>query len=309
MNFIQFAERIIREKNRPLTSNEIWEIGLQQGYDKELNSKGKTPWATIGARLYRDIKENPSTPFIKLNVKPAKYYLKTLSQNYNMINIETEEENSIVKNETRYDERDLHKFLSYYVSVYHSVYTKTIFHESSSKKNYGSNKWVHPDIVGVSFSFEKWEPETFDISKEVGNLAIKFYSYELKKKLNFSNLRESFFQTVSNSSWANEGYLVTAEIEKDDEFENVIQRLSNSFGIGLIKLDIDDPDSSSIICPAKPKEIIDIDAIDAIAEINPDFKDFLRRVKTDLTTKDIIRERYDKILEAEDLISSIKKLL
>jgi hypothetical protein len=33
----------------------------------------------------------------------------------------------------------------------------------------------------------------------------------MKKELNFSNLRESYFQAVSNSSWANEGYLVTAE--------------------------------------------------------------------------------------------------
>ena len=47
MNFIEFAERIIREENRPLTPNEIWEIGKLKGYDKLVNSQGKTPWNTI----------------------------------------------------------------------------------------------------------------------------------------------------------------------------------------------------------------------------------------------------------------------
>jgi Protein of unknown function (DUF511). len=65
MNFIEFAEKVIREENRPLTPKEIWEIGKSKGYDKELNSSGRTPWQTIGARLYVDIKDNPSTKFIK----------------------------------------------------------------------------------------------------------------------------------------------------------------------------------------------------------------------------------------------------
>jgi hypothetical protein len=33
---------------------------------------------------------------------------------------------------------------------------------------------------------------------------------------NRSNVRECFFQAVSNSSWANFGYLVAAEIEGQD---------------------------------------------------------------------------------------------
>jgi uncharacterized protein len=32
-----------------------------------------------------------------------------------------------------------------------------------------------------------------------------------------SNLREVFFQAVSNSSWANEGYLEAAEIDTANE--------------------------------------------------------------------------------------------
>jgi len=44
MNFIELAEKIIREANRPLTQNEIWEIAKIKGYDKDVGTTGKTPW-------------------------------------------------------------------------------------------------------------------------------------------------------------------------------------------------------------------------------------------------------------------------
>jgi hypothetical protein len=304
MNFLQFAEKVIKEENKPLTPNEIWEIGVQKGYDKQVNTTGKTPWQTIGARIYVDIRDNQNTIFIKLKLKPVKFYLKTLSQDFDITKIEKEQESSISKKEVGYNERDLHKFLSYYVYTYNFIYTKTIFHESSSKKKFA--QWLHPDIVGVYFPLEQWEPEILDISKDVGNLAIKLFSYELKKDLNFSNLRESYFQAVSNSSWANEGYLVSAEIDRDDEFMDEIKRLSNSFGIGLIKLDINNPDSSEIIYPARQKEIIDIETMNKISQINPDFKDFLKRIKIDLNSKEIRKEKYDKIYDVEELIKKVK---
>jgi hypothetical protein len=304
MNFLQFAEKVIKEENKPLTPNEIWEIGVQKGYDKQVNTTGKTPWQTIGARIYVDIRDNQNTIFIKLKLKPVKFYLKTLSQDFDITKIEKEQNNIISKKEVGYNERDLHKFLSYYVYTYNFIYTKTIFHESSSKKKFA--QWLHPDIVGVYFPLEQWEPEILDISKDVGNLAIKLFSYELKKDLNFSNLRESYFQAVSNSSWANEGYLVSAEIDRDDEFMDEIKRLSNSFGIGLIKLDINNPDSSEIIYPARQKEIIDIETMNKISQINPDFKDFLKRIKIDLNSKEIRKEKYDKIYDVEELIKKVK---
>ena len=157
-----------------------------------------------------------------------------------------------------------------------------------------------------SASLEQWEPEILDISKDVGNLAVKLYSYELKKDLTFSNLRESYFQAVSNSSWAHEGYLVAAEIDHDDEFLDEIKRLSNSFGIGVIKLNITVPDSSEIIYPARQRETIDIETMNRISQINPGFKEFMKRIKTDLNSKEIRKEKYDKIFDPEELIKKIK---
>jgi len=304
MNFLQLAEKIIKEENKPLTPNEIWEIAVQKCYDKEMNSTGKTPWQTIGARIYIDLRDNQETLFIKIKTKPVKFYLKYLPQNFDIAKIEKDQENRLEKKDTGYTERDIHKFLSYYVYTYNFTYTKTIFHESSTKKKYA--QWLHPDIVGVYFPFEQWEPEIFDISKDVGNLAIKLFSYELKKDLNFSNLRESYFQAVSNSSWANEGYLVAAEIDSDKEFMEEIKRLSNSFGIGLIKLDLTNPDSSENIYPARQKESIDIETMNKISQINPDFEEFLKRIKIDLNSKEIRKEKYDKIYDVEELIKKHK---
>ena len=59
------------------------------------------------------------------------------------------------------------------------------------------------------------------------------------------NYRESFFQAVSNSSWANEGYLVAAEIIQDDELLSELECLSIAFGI--IQLDITDIDALNIV--------------------------------------------------------------
>jgi hypothetical protein len=298
MNFIEFAEKVIREENRPLTPKEIWEIGKSKGYDKELNSSGRTPWLTLGARLYVDIKDNPSTKFIKLKLEKTSFYLKELNDANKYITGEIpikEEQKS------KYKERDLHKYLSYFVYTYNSIYTKTIFHEESNKSKY--SQWLHPDVVGVYFPIEKWESEILDISKDIGSIGIKLFSYEIKRELNFSNLRESYFQAVSNSSWANEGYLVAADIDTDEEFLQELSRLTNSFGIGIIRLDIEDPDSSEIMYPAKEKDIVDIETMNKIAQVNRNFKEFLKRIKSDLTTREIIKEKYDKIYDIDDLIN------
>lgn len=123
--------------------------------------------------------------------------------------------------------------------------------------------------------------------------------------MNFGNLRESFFQTVSNSSWANEGYLVAADISRDEEFLTELQRLCSSFGIGVIALDLDDPDATEILYPAKYREYLDWDTMNKLA-MNADFREFLARIKKDIAGKEFRTELYDKVYEREQLIKSLK---
>jgi hypothetical protein len=136
---------------------------------------------------------------------------------------------------------------------------------------------------------------------------VKLYSFEVKKELTFANIREAYFQAVSNSSWANEGYLVTANILHDEEFMTELKRLTSAFGIGIIKLDIEDPDASEILFPAKHKTEIDWETVNKLSKENPDFRKFIVRIKNDMNSKEIIKEKYDKVYTAEQLVEKIKK--
>ncbi|WP_342277331.1 hypothetical protein [Spiroplasma endosymbiont of Nephrotoma flavescens] len=172
----------------------------------------------------------------------------------------------------------------------------TIFHELSSKKVSGKNKWLHPDIVGVHFPFNDFSKKTLKLQKEyLGSLKTKFYSFELKKELSFANLRESYFQAVSNSSWANEGYLVALKISESNDFINELKRLNDAFNIGVIKLNPNNIKQSIILFPAKEKETLDWATIDRLVTENSDFKDFVRIVIQSLQANTIVGN-FDKVL-------------
>jgi hypothetical protein len=299
MTFLELAEQILREEKRPLTPDEIWHIAQEKTYADQVGSKGKTPWATIGARLYIDIRDNPQTKFTISGRRPTRFTLQEFAD----VAIPSDNEPT-VPTKFNYKERDLHPFLTYFTYTYQGIYTKTIYHENSSKDRYA--QWLHPDMVGVYFPLDTWKPEVLEIAREVGNQVLRLYSYELKRELTFNNLREAFFQAVSNSSWAHQGYLVAAEIAQDEDFIEEIKRLSTSFGIGVIKLDIHNPDDSEILIPAKEKEYLDINTINRLAEINSDFLNFLRGIKNDLSSREIRKERYDPVFNSEELIQSIK---
>lgn len=204
-----------------------------------------------------------------------------------------------------YLEKDLHLLLAYFAFHNLKAYCRTINHLRSDKKEFG--EWVHPDMVGVYFPLEDWVTEVIEFSSAIGNISLKLFSFELKRELGFGNLREAFFQTVSNSSWANEGYLVAARVSQDEEFQVELQRLSSSFGIGIIELSTTDPDSSRVLYPARQKEYLDWDAINKLT-LNQDFVDFLGRVKRDLSSKEIRKERYDSISTSEMLVEKFGKL-
>ncbi|MEK7727690.1 MAG: HTH domain-containing protein [candidate division KSB1 bacterium] len=301
--FLQLARKVIKDEKRPLTAPEIWEIAQLKGYDRELPTKGKTPWASLGALLYVDVRDNPQSEFITTGSRPKRFVLRSLIENLGskILDIQTPKTSKKIE----YFEKDLHPFLVYYGFYYLKAYLKTIRHSRSDKKEFG--EWVHPDVVGCYFPFSDWKEEVVEVSSLMGNSAVKFYSFELKRELSISNLREAFFQAVSNSSWANEGFLVAAEVDNDEDFHSELERLSTAFGIGVIRIDIDDPDSTVILLPAKSKELVDWETVNKLAVINPDFREFLKRVKVDLSSREIRKELYDRVLEKEELVKVLAK--
>lgn len=285
------AIKVLKQAERPMTEREIWEYSKQNGYDKFVGTNGKTPWKTLSALIYVDIRDNANSPFIKVDSKPKKFYLKELED---QTVIEKEESKIDQPKNTKYHERDLHPFLTYYVNTYLNAYTKTIFHEKSSKRSY--TKWLHPDLIGVNFPIGLWETEVVDFGLSIGNQLLKLYSFEVKKELTFANIREAFFQAVSNSSWANEGYLVSVSILDDEEFLTELKRLTSAFGIGIIRIDIQNVDDSEILFPAKQKTEIDWETVNKLAKENPDFRDFIIRVRNDMSRKKLEKKNTIKFL-------------
>ena len=260
MTFHGLAEHILKQVDKPLTANEIWQLAVDQGLDEKLNSSGKTPWATLGARLYVISRDNPDSVFKTIGKRPKRFYLKDKKYTIDFKEYEegkTEEETEISTTQPTktYLEKDLHPFLAHYAFYNLNCHCKTINHSKSDKKSFG--EWVHPDMVGCVFPIDEWDNEVLELSSAVGNTSVKFISFELKKELNLSTLREKFFQTVSNSSWANESYIVAAEISKNEDFLSELARLSSSFGVCVIELDINDPNSASIRFPAQTRENLD----------------------------------------------------
>lgn len=91
MSFYELAIKMIEEEKRPLSAEEIWNIAINKGYDQRIKSKGKTPWASIGALIYVDMRDNKKTPFIKANTRPTKFYLKSLQNGKDVNEFSSEE--------------------------------------------------------------------------------------------------------------------------------------------------------------------------------------------------------------------------
>jgi len=298
------AEIVLTEVKKPLTYTEIWNIAKETHGEALVDIKGKTPWQSLGSRLYVDVRDNPNSLFVSTGKDPVRFMLKNQLGKVPTEPPDTQEPQA-AKNLPLYLEKDLHALMVYYGFHFLKAYLMTIKHNVSGKKNYG--EWVHPDIVGCYYPFADWDEDVVDVSNLLSSSAIKLFSFELKRELNFSNLRESFFQAVSNSSWANEGYLVAAEIEAEDNFMSELTRLSTAFGIGIIKLNTEDPDSCSTLLPARTKDGLDWETVNKMAAMNGDFKKFLRRIKIDTTSKEAHKDKYDPVLSKEALVSMYQK--
>jgi len=99
---------------------------------------------------------------------------------------------------------------------------------------------------------------------------------------------------------------VAANISDDEEFMAELSRLSSSFEIGVIKIDIEDLDSSEIILQAEYHDELDWETMNKLSA-NADFREFVTRVKNDLATGEIRKEGYDRVLERDNLINSIRR--
>lgn len=310
--FLNFAEDVLKQAKTPLTYREIWEQGVELGLDKKLGSEGKTPWRSMSVILRRNIQGEDPLLCVTSEI-PQTFWLYSRKEELKSEKLqkEIEKKDNDSQSKSNVYEEDLHKPLVYFLnkSKEFNLYCKTIDHTNSRKCEKGKNKWIHPDIVGVHYPFG-FQKDTIDFLKAFSSNPYKLYSFELKVDLRFSNLREYYFQAVSNSSWANEGYLVTLYCSEDEEFISELWRLNDTFGIGVIKLDTEDLLSSKVLIPAKHKENLDFKTINKLAIENIDFQKFIESVNRNLNIKDfdhIVEKDYDEVLTPEEIEEHIKK--
>jgi hypothetical protein len=247
----------------------------------------KTPASTISA-LLGDFIRNGDTRVkrIKQEGGTYSYYLTKNEQNIgiDILSGATETQTTKITNVDKaktFDERDLHKLLSSYLKNT-GTYSKTIFHEQSNGKD-NNQIWTHPDMVGIKFlNLQTKASQNF--LKSINRVdTFKMSSYELKKEINSdSELKKAFFQAVSNSSWANYGYLVAFEFS--DSLNEEMARLNQSFGIGIIELNAN-PYQSKILFPATYRDL-DFKTIDKLCKINKEFEKFIEQTEKLMTASE-----------------------
>jgi len=303
---LDFAEEVLKSTDNPLVYQEIWDRGKGTEIEKKLGLKGKTPWQTLGARLFVDVRDNPNSKFIKVGKNPARFFLKDrqseLTEEQFRLIIEKEQQTSTKSKKSSFPERKLHALLSYftYANIAFNrgkqIYTKTIHHEKSKRKQ--PSEWVYPDMVGFYIPLNDWNDKLIEFNKKVtAASSIRLYSFEIKIRIDKTNYRECFFQSVSNSTWSNEGYLVTSSLQQHDDLLSELERLSVSFGIGIIHLDLEDIDSSKVVFPAKIRENLDWELMNKLCEQNDDFRNFIDSVRKDYEVNTIHKGEYDEILD------------
>lgn len=299
--FLDLAREVLGTASHPLSSRELWKAAVAAGLEKKVDSQGKTPWETLGAIIYVKTANSPDGDLIRVGARPTRFWLRkrSLPSGWTTAGPTSGEPTPppLAKGRASkpgFLEHELHPLLAAFArSRMEAVYVKTVRHVTSAKSTFG--EWVHPDVIGVRFPATSLDRTTLDFSRASATGLARLYSFELKRRVDFGNLREVFFQTVSNSSWAHEGYLVAPDWSDEPEFDDELRRLCAAFGIGVIELELEEFDDSRIRIPARGRDEIDWATLDKLVRMNPDVKAFLESVTIDLNARKVHEAEYDHI--------------
>jgi len=232
--------------------------------------------------------------------RPRKYYFTESTDSAEIDHAESRETSPATKiNGAAVKEHDLYPILSQFLWSELRIYSKRIDEKRSrNSRGAGGNKWLYPDLVGMEDLSGEWHREVKDCVQQYADKKTKLWSFEVKILINRSNVREVFFQAVSNSSWANFGYLVASEVEGDDTLKE-LRMLSSLNGIGLIQLDAENPSESQIMIPAKERSEIDWNTANRLTEENKDFLEYIKLIRQFYQTGEIRPLDWDKSVEQD----------
>ena len=300
-NNMKLADRIInhlkQNEDQKFTAREL-SLWFMQNFSQDCENKRQASSQDLSddqkmikqitAEIYTYIEKFKEQGVKTTAERPRRFYFpkKIDIQKEEDIERLQEQIEKLEQQENTLSEYDLYPKLNDFLWNQFKIYPKRIDEKNSTRTGKNANKWVHPDIVALEDLKQNWVPGIKDCAEKNSAQTIKLWSFEVKTKLDSSNVRESFFQAVSNSSWANYGYLVASEI--NDDIRNELKILNKLHGIGIINLNIEDPIESQILIYAREVYEIDWDGANRIASINKDFKRFIEQVNDSFNTK--IRE-------------------
>lgn len=287
----------LEELKKPSTYLEVYNHIMSQSYYPHFEKKD-TPENTVSSQIGDFIrKADTRVKRIKLPSGSYGYYLAKDEQLIGIDILTGTTESNLIKTSTEektYDERDLHRLLATYLKS-HNIDSKTIYHEKTSVKKDRNQKWVHPDMVGIAFlKLENSNSQALQwrVSR---NATFKLNSYEIKKEINTDyELKEAFFQAVSNSSWSNHGFLVAFYF--NESLYDEMKRLSLAFGIGIIQLK-SNPYESQLLFPSSYKKL-DFKTIDKLCKINPEFEQFVKHTEKIMSADEKYRDDAERGLQS-----------
>ena len=70
--FLDLAREVLETSDKPLSVRQIWDRAVELKLDEKLGSGGKTPWATVGAQIYVDMKNREDSVWEKVIYKMIK---------------------------------------------------------------------------------------------------------------------------------------------------------------------------------------------------------------------------------------------
>ncbi len=210
------------------------------------------------------------------------------------------DKNSVIKKDTKEDkyihEKNINKpsETEYYTTVINwlqkglKIESEKFDHTKALKEKKGINHWRYPDIIGIR-KRNYLENGILKIADLTGQ---KYYpeiwSFEVKIDLLKGNMRNYFFQCLSNSGWANRRYVVVVTDLKqrtkiEDEVIAEFRKLSLRYHVGLIQITsmnttLSEEGSSSILVDC-PRQDLDLEIMNDLCISLPEFKDWLESLE------------------------------
>lgn len=250
-------------------------------HSEEYKNKEQGQLANEVAGRFHDMEESGEAPQIKLveGVKPKRRYW---DENVTAPTDKVTSKQGRIRQPSKPRKTKEHDLYPHVINYLYDELGVRAFRigegKSSNKSGRGANWQRHPDIVGVEgmIGNKGWNSHVRQLASELSYVDnAKIWSMEVKSKINnVGELRRYYNQALSNSSWANLGYLVVGEIVSNKRIEEEIKLLTGGQPIGIIVIDKKRPENS-IHIEAEEREMIDLDFCNVLANENTDFAEFI----------------------------------